>query len=319
MHVPFPRLLAGSLLLCAACGFGYIPPEPPSPRDATQVNASMGRTWNAVIDLFAARTIPIRTIERSSGIIVTEQLSVGVEGDQWADCGKSKGWGGTNHYAPNFATYNVLVRGDSAHSSVKTTVRWVLSDFKHPLAGNEVTECSTKHVFERLFEAETKSRAEAPKVADQARAEPADRSTQSTVGIPPEAQSVPPLPDTISSSTGTTADAPAQLSPTAEPMASGGGRSNEQLLAAPDFSRAIRDLKVLQFLNGFRERGADTLQVEVSDDAATHIREYNLRGLFNAYHQITNWSPRATIVLSYRSRLVGTYTERGLAIVGERQ
>lgn len=30
------------------------------------MNASMGHTWDAVIDLFASRIIPIRTIERAS-------------------------------------------------------------------------------------------------------------------------------------------------------------------------------------------------------------------------------------------------------------
>src|SRR5712691_3823983 len=122
------RLITACTALVAACSFhGYTPPEPPSPRDATQVDASMGRTWDAVIDLFAARTIPIRTIERVSGIIVTERLSVGREdGLAWADCGKESGFGHSAvRISPNYGTYNVLVRGDSMHSSVKTTVRWV--------------------------------------------------------------------------------------------------------------------------------------------------------------------------------------------------
>ncbi len=79
----------------------------------------MGSTWDAVIDMFAERNIPIRTIERASGIIATEQLSVGPEGKVWPDCGRS--FSGT--VLPNYAIYNLLVRGDSSSSRVKATVR----------------------------------------------------------------------------------------------------------------------------------------------------------------------------------------------------
>jgi hypothetical protein len=143
------------LAALAAC-FSHTPPQPPTPRDATQVNASMGRSWDAVIDLFAARTIPIRTIERASGIIVMEQLSVGEEGIGWADCGKVAGI----PIAPNYATANVLVRGDSTRSTVKTTVRWVKSSIKERLI-----KCSTSHVWELALEAGVKTRAEDQKVA----------------------------------------------------------------------------------------------------------------------------------------------------------
>jgi hypothetical protein len=50
----FPLALA---LLLAGC-FKYQPPAPPTPRDATLVSASMGRTWDAVIDMFAATRRP---------------------------------------------------------------------------------------------------------------------------------------------------------------------------------------------------------------------------------------------------------------------
>ncbi|MGH9897071.1 MAG: hypothetical protein ACREA0_34765, partial [bacterium] len=62
--------------LVASIGCGYQPPAPPMPRDATEVTASFGRTWDAVIDEFADRNIPIRTIERASGLIATELLSI---------------------------------------------------------------------------------------------------------------------------------------------------------------------------------------------------------------------------------------------------
>src|SRR5207244_1446028 len=45
-------------------------------RDATPVNASVGRAWDAVLDLFAARQIAISTWERASGFIGTDQWDV---------------------------------------------------------------------------------------------------------------------------------------------------------------------------------------------------------------------------------------------------
>ena len=145
------RALVAVLLLGTACG-GYRPPEAPEPRDATPVNASVARAWDAVVDQFATRNIPIQTIDRASGLIVTDQLAVGREGRSWADCGKAHG----RAYRPNAASYNVLVRGDSSAATVKATVRWTLAD----LEGNSV-QCVTTHAWEREFEALVKEQAEA--------------------------------------------------------------------------------------------------------------------------------------------------------------
>ena len=127
--------------------------------------ASMGRTWDAVVNQFAARNIPIRTIEKASGLIVTDQLSIGREGYRWADCGLTGG--GTSNYqkpplpvgssgpapeslGPTHATYNVLVTGDSLESTVKATVRWVYNR----------KECATNHSWERSLELQVKQTAE---------------------------------------------------------------------------------------------------------------------------------------------------------------
>ena len=49
--------------------------------------------WNAVVDVFSERNIPIKTIDRTSGLIATEQLSVASSTDTggWADCGTTMG------------------------------------------------------------------------------------------------------------------------------------------------------------------------------------------------------------------------------------
>ena len=152
------------------CAGKTTPPEPAAPRSATVVSASQGKTWDAVIDVFAERNIPIRNMERVSGLIVTEDLGVNnSDGTTWADCGRVTGaWyekpkrrsgdkkKGTP-VAPGHATYNVLVRGDSTRSTVKVTVRWTARGLK---VDSPVVECSTLGVWEGETEMEIKNRAE---------------------------------------------------------------------------------------------------------------------------------------------------------------
>jgi len=124
------------------------------PRDATPVNASAGRAWDAVVDVFAARQIPISTLERASGFMGTDQLEVrGNEARRWADCGKFLGL----VFEARRATYNVFVRGDSTASTVMVTVRWV-----EGFAADDPPEheCKTRNVLESELEAGIKLRAE---------------------------------------------------------------------------------------------------------------------------------------------------------------
>ncbi len=122
-----------------------------APRQATRVSAPQTRTWDAVVDVFADRNIAIRTMDRSSGFIATDELSVSrSEGLEWADCGKNL----SGAISPDRAVYNVLTRGDSSASTVKATVRWVAR------AGDKLIECTTKGTWEREAEADIKQRAE---------------------------------------------------------------------------------------------------------------------------------------------------------------
>jgi hypothetical protein len=150
------RFLGAGLLVVVGC---TQPPAPPTPRTAqTQVQASFSKTWNAVIDDFAANNIPIHTIDRSSGIIATDLLNVGPGMSDVADCGSDMGI----HLTPTQVSYNVLVRGDTTSSSVRVTVRWVRVGPARGLSTATVSEdCSTKQVWEQRFETRVKAAAEA--------------------------------------------------------------------------------------------------------------------------------------------------------------
>lgn len=144
-----------ALLIAGACAPNR-PPGSPVIRDATAVNASFGRTWDAVIDVFAEQNIPIRTMERASGFIAAERTNIAYDtpedpayGEQFADCGTV----GRIVLIPGSATYNIVVRGDSTRSTVKVTVKYL----NHGVDRTRTTtliarECATRGVFESATE-----------------------------------------------------------------------------------------------------------------------------------------------------------------------
>jgi hypothetical protein len=111
-----------SCVLVAAVGGGACAPQPPQlaprPVPAAEIAAPFDRVWGAVIDHFADNSVPIRTLEKASGLIVTESMLVPLGRIDLADCGKdSLG----EYVGPSHAAYNVRVTGDSAKSSVRVT------------------------------------------------------------------------------------------------------------------------------------------------------------------------------------------------------
>ena len=145
-----------------ACGAGVTPPPPaPAPRPATKAAASFGKTWDAVIGHFAENSIPIRTIDRSSGLIVTDPMFVSKEdGKRYAWCAWASDWlastEGSDTVGASSVSYNVLVRGDSAQSTIRVNARWTTVLEKAAVA----TECQSNDVYEPTLEALIRKRAE---------------------------------------------------------------------------------------------------------------------------------------------------------------
>ena len=305
------RLLPAFVALLFGCA-KYSPPPAAPPRDATVVAASAGQTWDAVIDLFAARNIPIRTIERVSGLIVTDNLSVGEEGVFWADCGKIKGVaapkreeGMPTYVGPNRATYNVLVRGDSASAKVKATVRW-----SRLLRDVDVRECSTTHLWEREFEEEIKQHAERQRVAGQRPDAPVVLSESTATEDKAEQSASPRTAD------GERESALQRKAREAEEARWKARlpRGNAQLLLEQEFSLAVADCTRLGFIQSYGETARDTLVVILTDQAmVTPGTEYSLARLFRGYLRTTGNSPASVLELRHSGRVVGEYTGNGLS------
>jgi hypothetical protein len=144
-------IICGVGLTVAAC----VPPQEPEvaakPADLS-IAAPFDRTWNAVVEHFAMNSIPIRTLDRSSGLIVTDDMRVPgkpTEQARWAVC--STGFG--MKFGPTVGSYNVLIRGDSSKATVRVTARWEDT-------GRPANVCQTTGVYEGNLAAAIRQRAE---------------------------------------------------------------------------------------------------------------------------------------------------------------
>lgn len=112
----------GALVLFSAaavsCGsrIAYSPPSSPPSEESTLFQASFDDTWSAVIQTFFEKNIPVRTLEKASGILESDELHGELGRD--CDCGTYLGlpvggyggaYGGDAYYR-----FRVLVekRGD---------------------------------------------------------------------------------------------------------------------------------------------------------------------------------------------------------------
>ena len=163
----------------AACAAKFVPPQPAAVKTPSGVMASYDKTWEAVITYFADRNIPIRTLEKVSGIIVAEPAAANLVNrvpvldkngkvlwDRrtrkpvqsppiYADCGSRNGYGDD----PNSAIYNIRVLGDASASSVQVNVQYLYS-YQTARLGPASTGCTSTGKWEDETQAFIKQRAE---------------------------------------------------------------------------------------------------------------------------------------------------------------
>jgi hypothetical protein len=154
------RSIVLAVVFVAACATPVPPPPAPQARPAVPVTASFAKTWQSAVDVFADKNVGIRTIDRSSGLIVADPVSVPFNVRELskpgglADCGRDM----LAHYVPpSLAVYNVRVRGDSTSSSVLVTVRWTTTLSN---AANKEVVCASTGAWEENFEKAVKDKAE---------------------------------------------------------------------------------------------------------------------------------------------------------------
>ena len=110
-------LVAASFGAACAQG-GFAPPAPVAVEERTVVSAPFERSWNAVVRTLFDLNVPIRTIEKASGLLETEQLRTEI--GRGCDCGTYLGipvggygtYGGDAHF-----TYRLLVQPEGPNQT----------------------------------------------------------------------------------------------------------------------------------------------------------------------------------------------------------
>ena len=108
-----------AVLLLVGCATAPTPAL--APRPAVVVNANADAVWSAALAAFADQSIPIKSADRASGVITTEEVIVPMaEAPTYADCGRLVGAA----VRAGWVQYTALVSG----SSVRVTARYRYSD-----------------------------------------------------------------------------------------------------------------------------------------------------------------------------------------------
>lgn len=123
MKTLIATLVVASLAGCST----YKPPVDHHPVTSRTYALSYDQCWNGIVDWFAENSIPIKTIDKASGLIATEyNLSNRIHGTY--DCG-TDGYDQTIG-KEKLASFNVIVRkvGDSVRVNVTTTFTTTISN-----------------------------------------------------------------------------------------------------------------------------------------------------------------------------------------------
>lgn len=143
-------------LSVVAIGCGGTPQTAVAPQ-AAPIQASREKTWNAVIDVLAERNISVKTLDKASGFVSAEGAVVSSSDiAQLTTCGGfMEAMADMNGAHNGVARYNILVRGDSAASSVKVTAQ-----FTKGTGGGNAKNCDSNGKFEAGLQSAIKSHAE---------------------------------------------------------------------------------------------------------------------------------------------------------------
>lgn len=164
-------VLVGLLSFSASCAQPFIasPSTIPAALAPVAIAAPFDRTWDATVSWFTEQSVPIKTIDKSSGLIVAMSDGTGLKNKPmekawlepkgyltYADCGARNG----RLYDPTAATYSVHVTKAGEVSRLQVTIRYEQDGAG---VGNRFAVCSSTGKREAEIFAVVKQRAEAGK------------------------------------------------------------------------------------------------------------------------------------------------------------
>lgn len=138
---------------------GYVPPKKYNFEKTRVIEKSFDETWSKLIQWFGNNNTPIKTIDKSSGIISTEYDLRADNASSYLDCGTS-GFGAsvkTNDFKGNFNIVVEKVQDKSTKVTINCFFKGVRADLEY-VGGKYVNvdkniDCNTTGVLEsQLFE-----------------------------------------------------------------------------------------------------------------------------------------------------------------------
>lgn len=107
-----------AVLLLAGCA--TVPPTNHEVQRTFEYSESFDEVWSAVIDTFGEMGYAIDNMERASGFITTERMTVNRD-SPYLDCGRPGGLMWDSNWTGRF---NVVVRGEEDGSEVTVNTDW---------------------------------------------------------------------------------------------------------------------------------------------------------------------------------------------------
>ncbi len=139
--------MTAALLVAALVGCTPLPPTATADfKQTRQVEIDFDGAWQRIIDQLANEPIPIKALERSSGVIYAQGLVPSDSG--MADCGRGRGWKAIDQTAVNL---NVFVRQAPTATAITINARFTQVYVSGP--DSRVILCVSKGTLEeRIFD-----------------------------------------------------------------------------------------------------------------------------------------------------------------------
>lgn len=137
----------GALVIAMALAGCATPGQATQFNNSRAVNLSFDAAWDKTVSYFAENNIPIRTLEKDSGLIVAETASLpGAQLQQLADCGTA------GRGQPGTASYNVFVR-DLQTQGVTVQINATFTQVYRDIwtGQNAQSQCFSKGVLENAL------------------------------------------------------------------------------------------------------------------------------------------------------------------------
>lgn len=110
-------LVTGSVIVAAASATA---PKSHRVNKSAEVLHGFDQTWTALIDVFSEHNWAIGNMEKDSGLITTDWMSVGDDGERFADCGSE----GMAVVKATQVQFNVRVKGDERVATLTVNTKF---------------------------------------------------------------------------------------------------------------------------------------------------------------------------------------------------